>query len=1122
MKNLYFFTFYFLSSLCFAQNLDWFYTAFKDKAIYNSYQNMPSSLAVDDDENIYIVGAFGGKIGFDEKNPLNFQLDAQSYDSLSQSCYIAKIDKNKNYLWSKTISFTGNGSSKITSITIDNDENVIVVGTVEGQNINLNPGSSSPVLYNTSYPMQSAIFVNKYSKNGDFIFGHFYLGGSGAPKVATDSQGDIIVTGSYYHYQGLNTDFDLTDQVYYLEGQFGFYGASFILKTNKTGDFKWAKYVQGHNSAYIHGVKIDSYDNIVFKGNNEAYFNFNGEHTSSNISISNEDYIAKVDKSGNLVWRQVLGGRTSYDFFYDCYAFDIDTDNSIVLTTSQITAPVPFPNATLFIPNTNYRGLLIKIDENRNYLWHASMDDEDYSQSHFPLTVSINSDHTINWTTQGHGIHYIYDKNENREEIRGQLYRHSYPSSNFSFLFKFNVDGKLIYNKYKLTDHHIARADKTKDKLYYAGRMPGPDKNPDQNIIDPPNFYQGDIRIGETFLQKLDKCYSGTPDGDPFFYTCISEVKKIKDLHPKTSYSSWYDSPTSTTPLSPETVLETKQYYAETQDVSCPHNSTRLEVDVRVFQNPPKPVVSDFSFCNLNGKRLYDLKINNNVDVEFFDENLISISSSTTIQANKKYYVRVIKTYYPYISCRSDFAGFYVYDTSVAPMITANQSFCKKNEPRISDLLVTGVNLKWYDSTGKILPETTFLQNQTKYYVTQTSGTCESAKAEIVAVVNDTLPPTGNTAQDFCTTQNATLQNIQVSGVGIKWYDEFGSSLNPSTSLVDGKTYYATQTVNACESTQKLGIKVSISANSLPANDYSEIFCDENTDDQKSIELNDYRAKLIADFQNYNFEFYDQNNQPMSGMVIIPLGLTVYDVKITSFLGCYKWVELSLTLQPKPKLNLPEAIEFCEGQSAILDAGNGYSSYLWNTGEKTQSISTNREGNYSVTVTNSFGCLNIGNITVKKSISATIKNILIVNNNVTMIISEPGDYLFSLDNISFQTSNTFSNLQNGTYTVFVKTNLGCIIGVQTFTIFSVPNSFTPNADGFNDFWMISGLENYANSEIIIVDKTGKEVLKTLINGNFQWNGKLLGRPLPTDTYWYLIKVSDGRILQGFVLLKNRN
>ena len=100
--------------------------------------------------------------------------------------------------------------------------------------------------------------------------------------------------------------------------------------------------------------------------------------------------------------------------------------------------------------------------------------------------------------------------------------------------------------------------------------------------------------------------------------------------------------------------------------------------------------------------------------------------------------------------------------------------------------------------------------------------------------------------------------------------------------------------------------------------------------------------------------------------------------------------------------------------------------------------------------------------------------------------------------------------------------MGCIIGEMNFTIFDIPNTFTPNSDGINDTWKITGMENYPNSEITIVDRFGTAVLKKIINGTFEWNGQINGRILPTGTYWYVLKVSDGRILQGYVLIKNRN
>lgn len=137
-------------------------------------------------------------------------------------------------------------------------------------------------------------------------------------------------------------------------------------------------------------------------------------------------------------------------------------------------------------------------------------------------------------------------------------------------------------------------------------------------------------------------------------------------------------------------------------------------------------------------------------------------------------------------------------------------------------------------------------------------------------------------------------------------------------------------------------------------------------------------------------------------------------------------------------------------------------------------------------------------------------------------MSVAGNYLYSLDKITWQSSNKFENKENGNYTVFVKTNLGCDLGSKSFAIFSLSNVFSPNGDGSNDVWKIPGIENYPDSEIMIIDKNGIPIVNTITNGKFEWDGKANGRKLPTDNYWYQIRISDGRILQGYVVLKNRD
>ena len=51
-------------------------------------------------------------------------------------------------------------------------------------------------------------------------------------------------------------------------------------------------------------------------------------------------------------------------------------------------------------------------------------------------------------------------------------------------------------------------------------------------------------------------------------------------------------------------------------------------------------------------------------------------------------------------------------------------------------------------------------------------------------------------------------------------------------------------------------------------------------------------------------------------------------------------------------LNLGPDLSICQGNTATFDAGSGWSTYLWNTGATTESITTSLAGEYSVTATN--------------------------------------------------------------------------------------------------------------------------------------------------------------------------
>jgi hypothetical protein len=66
--------------------------------------------------------------------------------------------------------------------------------------------------------------------------------------------------------------------------------------------------------------------------------------------------------------------------------------------------------------------------------------------------------------------------------------------------------------------------------------------------------------------------------------------------------------------------------------------------------------------------------------------------------------------------------------------------------------------------------------------------------------------------------------------------------------------------------------------------------------------------------------------------------------------------QVTIVVNPLPVTYIGEDAIICLGDSVTLDAGAGFASYLWSTGETTQTIKARTAGEYSVIVTNEFTC----------------------------------------------------------------------------------------------------------------------------------------------------------------------
>lgn len=155
--------------------------------------------------------------------------------------------------------------------------------------------------------------------------------------------------------------------------------------------------------------------------------------------------------------------------------------------------------------------------------------------------------------------------------------------------------------------------------------------------------------------------------------------------------------------------------------------------------------------------------------------------------------------------------------TNIPTVPAPVQQFCSAST--IADITVTGIGVKWYSaaSGGTALASTTALVDDTTYYAASTAGTCESA-TRTALTVNITLvaaPTVAGPSQDFCNA--GTVANLIATGTAIKWYAAAtgGTALLPTTALVNGTTYYASQTIDTCESTTRTALTANV--NLVPA-----------------------------------------------------------------------------------------------------------------------------------------------------------------------------------------------------------------------------------------------------------------------------------------------------------------
>lgn len=289
--------------------------------------------------------------------------------------------------------------------------------------------------------------------------------------------------------------------------------------------------------------------------------------------------------------------------------------------------------------------------------------------------------------------------------------------------------------------------------------------------------------------------------------------------------------------------------------------------------------------------------------------------------------------------------------TPDAPTAQA-QVFCSVEAKTVADLVITfvqGNTLKFYDAAvaGNVILPTAALTTRT-YYVSQTTPAgCEGPRGSVAVTVNQTPNAPTAQAQTFCSADAPKVSNLATTnGSNIKWYAtaQATEALLGNVALATG-TYYATQTVNGCESAKT---PVSVTVNPTPdaPTAQAQTFCSaSNPTVANLVTTNGSNIKwyaaltggnallnTVALLNNTTYYASQTENTCESARTAVLVTITN---SITP--------TVSVTSNPAHNAN---ALTICDGTSVTFTAtpanlGGGTASYEWFIGANKQASTTN-------------------------------------------------------------------------------------------------------------------------------------------------------------------------------------
>ncbi len=273
-----------------------------------------------------------------------------------------------------------------------------------------------------------------------------------------------------------------------------------------------------------------------------------------------------------------------------------------------------------------------------------------------------------------------------------------------------------------------------------------------------------------------------------------------------------------------------------------------------------------------------------------------------------------------------------------------------------------------------------------------------------------------------------------------------------------------------------------------------------------------------------------------------------YSDTLTNIAGCDSIIQLVLTINSSPVVTVSGDNEICPGSGTVLVA-SGANTYSWSDGTigDTLTILNDQTGSYVVTATSIDGCTTTltvpvtyqtidainDNVSVKQPDAVTIEPLLndIGSAGVTIIsgpfngnVQQSGDQLVYVPDPGYTGNDLIQYVTCSDECASVCDTATINITVIPADEIVLPGGITPNGDGYNDTWIVEGIEKYPSNRLFILNRWGDVVYESAPYQN-EWVGQsnrgpvIVGNVLTDGTYFYNLQLEpNGVVYKGFIEL----